>query len=306
LRRDLDIRLLRTLVTIVETGGFRRAADTLNMSQPAVSQHVRRLEGLIGGSVFQETGRSMRLSSGGEELLQYARRMVRLNDELVLRLAGGRSGHRVAIGVCDTLSWALPGLLSRISEQHPQSTLTVRTGDTAWLAEQVATGTLDAALLLDAPDSTRDLCVGHLACAWFGQPALLAEESLPIATVSEPYRLRRMTEELLEAVDRPWRVTYEGVGLEGVAAANRSGLGVSLLFAGAEAVWGLRPLLPASLADPDRSLPVTLRVAAHVGEALVCSLLRALSDALHDLPVEFRAMKAVIGDVLELTPRSAA
>ncbi|MFI5830708.1 hypothetical protein ACIA6C_26245 [Streptomyces sp. NPDC051578] len=81
---------------------------------------------------------------------------------------------------------------------------------------------------------------------------------------------------------------------------------MSLLFAGAEAIWGLHPLLPASLTDPDRSLPVTLRVAAHLGEALVDSVLRALSDALHDLPVEFLAMNPAIGDVLELTPSSAA
>ncbi|MFF5945654.1 LysR family transcriptional regulator, partial [Streptomyces althioticus] len=54
MRRDLDIRPLRTLVTIVDVGGFRRASKVLSISQPAVSQHIRRLDALIGEPVFRE------------------------------------------------------------------------------------------------------------------------------------------------------------------------------------------------------------------------------------------------------------
>ncbi|MFF0063846.1 LysR family transcriptional regulator [Streptomyces sp. NPDC005279] len=301
MRRDLDIRLLRTLVTIVDTGGFRRAAENLHMSQPAVSQHVRRLEGLIGGSVFHETGRSLRLSLSGEELLQYARRLVRLNDELVGQLSPTRTGRRLVIGVCDTLAGILPVLLSEVSERHLQSMLTVRTGESGRLAEQVASGAADMAMLLQPPRTAQDRWVGHLECAWFGEPAALAADSLPVAVVAEPCPLRRLTEEALEAGCVPRRTTYEGVGLEGVVAANRSGLGVSLLFAGAAALWGLSPIRPGTLPEPARPLPVTLAVAPGVRAGIADSVVASARHALRDHPVRSDLLDASDRHPTELT-----
>ena len=79
--RNLDVNQLRTLSTIVETGSFRRAADALALTQPAVSYHIRRLEAVLHGPVFVRTRGRLELSDAGEELLFYARKILTVNDE---------------------------------------------------------------------------------------------------------------------------------------------------------------------------------------------------------------------------------
>ncbi|MCK0517601.1 LysR family transcriptional regulator [Williamsia sp. DF01-3] len=61
----LDLVHLRTLVAIAETGGFRRAADSLHLSQPTVSQHVRLLEKRLKQSLVVKDGRGSRFTAAG-------------------------------------------------------------------------------------------------------------------------------------------------------------------------------------------------------------------------------------------------
>src|SRR5437588_12908085 len=68
---DLQINRLRALVTVVDLGGFRKAAAALHITQPAVSQQIRQLGTLIKGPVFVSTARQLQLSPQGQELLGY-------------------------------------------------------------------------------------------------------------------------------------------------------------------------------------------------------------------------------------------
>ena len=66
---DLEIDLLRTFVTVAETGSFTAAGDVLARTQSAISQQIRRLEGIVGKSLFNRTSRAVLLSADGELLL---------------------------------------------------------------------------------------------------------------------------------------------------------------------------------------------------------------------------------------------
>ena len=79
----LDNDHLRTLIAIAETGSFTRAADIVHKTQSAVSMQIRRLEERIGRDLFEKEGRAAKLTEDGERLLDYAYRMIRLNDEAV-------------------------------------------------------------------------------------------------------------------------------------------------------------------------------------------------------------------------------
>ncbi|MDX3537511.1 LysR family transcriptional regulator [Streptomyces sp. MB09-01] len=282
MRRDLDIRLLRTLITIVDAGGFRRAADVLNISQPAISQHIRRLDSLVGEPVFLEARQLQRLSPVGEELLRYARQLVRINDELVLHLGATQRRRRLALGVCDTLIGVIPGLLAALKQHVPLTRLAVQTGAGERLAEDLGEGTVDMVLRTGPPRAAGDQVATTLSCNWFGRPGLTEATPVPVAVcASKAAPLRRLTEETLGSSSVAWRTVYEGLGVEDVVTAARSGLGVGLLFSAADRLWpGLQPVPQGLLPKPVRDLPVTLSAGPRLPDELAGAALGAVRTAL--------------------------
>jgi DNA-binding transcriptional LysR family regulator len=91
----MDLRQLRGFVTIVEAGGFLRAADRVHLSQPALSRQIHALEAELGVRLFDRIGRRVRLTSEGEDLLALSRRLLTDAESLGERaraLKSGRSG----------------------------------------------------------------------------------------------------------------------------------------------------------------------------------------------------------------------
>src|SRR5271156_7053751 len=87
-RMALDSDLLRTFVTVSETGSFTRAAAVVGRTQSAVSLQVKRLEELAGGPLFERGSRGVAPTRLGLELLTNARRVVSLLEETDLALKG--------------------------------------------------------------------------------------------------------------------------------------------------------------------------------------------------------------------------
>src|ERR1700735_641271 len=85
--RVLDIVPLRSVIAVADAGGFRRAATDLQLSQSAVSQHIRRLEKVLGRPLVEPDGRRARLTPSGVALLAEARQIVAAHDEALRRLA---------------------------------------------------------------------------------------------------------------------------------------------------------------------------------------------------------------------------
>ncbi len=80
--RNLDLTALRSFVAVADAGGVTRAAGFLNLTQSAVSMQLKRLEEALGSGVAGPVGADDRLTTAGEQLLRYARRMLALNDEV--------------------------------------------------------------------------------------------------------------------------------------------------------------------------------------------------------------------------------
>src|SRR3984957_16528969 len=95
----LDIVALRSLTSIAAAGGFRRAAESLHLSQSAISAHVRRLEVACNQSLIDRTAKRLRFTAAGQLLVADARSILAAHDDALIRARGaGGSGHILTIG----------------------------------------------------------------------------------------------------------------------------------------------------------------------------------------------------------------
>jgi len=97
--KNLPTDLLRTFVTVVKENGFSNAGKKLGRSQPAVSLQMNRLEDMLDWPIMVRNGRSFKLTEQGEVLLDYAQRILRLNDEAMLRLTRPKVVGKVRLGI---------------------------------------------------------------------------------------------------------------------------------------------------------------------------------------------------------------
>src|SRR4030081_1097653 len=111
----LDVDQLRTFISIAEPGSSPRAADIVHKTQSAVSMQMKRLEERLDRAIFARDGRASKLTEDGERLLDYARRIVRLNIEALAAFSDSELSGRVRLGVPDDYADRyLPQILARV------------------------------------------------------------------------------------------------------------------------------------------------------------------------------------------------
>jgi len=151
---DLEPRALRSFLAVADVLHFGRAAQTLRVAQPALSQQIRRLERDLGVELFARTSRSVALTPAGRVLRDRARALLAQGEkdaEEVVRVARGEQG-RLDVGF---VSSALPlGPVRRVQqlrEEHPLVRVHLTEGWTSHLLERLLRGDLDLAIVRD-PD----------------------------------------------------------------------------------------------------------------------------------------------------------
>jgi DNA-binding transcriptional LysR family regulator len=113
---------LRAFLTVVELGSFHRAAAALNLSQPALSRRIQKLEAAIGAALLERTTRRVALTAVGRELLPLVRRMLDEFDSslFAMRELGQRQAGQVTIACVPTAAfYFLPRVIARFNEQYP-------------------------------------------------------------------------------------------------------------------------------------------------------------------------------------------
>lgn len=110
----MDLRYLKTMVTVHETGSFSKAAKTLHLTQSAVSQRIKYLEDAFGYALFDRSGVSLSLTSPGKIVLEDARRMLDIEASLLSKLKRIRERQKVSLCCTPTFGTVyLPGVLNR-------------------------------------------------------------------------------------------------------------------------------------------------------------------------------------------------
>jgi DNA-binding transcriptional LysR family regulator len=281
----LDIDQLRSFIAIAETGSFTKAAEVVNKTQSAVSMQMKRLEERIERPIFTRDGRASKLTEDGARLLDYARRLVKLNVETVAAFSDAALSGRVRLGVPDDYADRyLPEIMARFSRAYPSVELTVICEPSADLLERIDGNEIDLAIVTN--------CESKRAAETFRRERLLwvtsnrhsthLEERLPLALGRPSCSWRRTAIERLESIGRPYRVLYSSSNAGAVAAAVLAGLAVSVL-----AESGLRPgmrVLTAAEGFPELpSCRVGLVRNAHDSSALADALAEHIISSLDNL-----------------------
>ncbi|MEU4678720.1 LysR family transcriptional regulator [Micromonospora sp. NPDC023737] len=274
--RDLETALLRSFVTAVRAGSISRAATALGHTQPALSQQLRKLEGVVGRPLLHRSPSGVSPTRAGEELLPYAERILSLSAQALTETGRALTGH-CGVGLLEDLAASqLPQALADLARLHPGATLEVLTFSSAAMREAYDAGRIQ--LVLDevpyVPGPPRWTVRRPLVWA-IGQGVDVAADPLPVVLFSNPCLWRTAVLETLERAERRWHMTYESNSLVGVLAAVRAGLGVAALMPA-----NLEPAMACHDEDALPTLPdVELGLARHprtAGDPLVDAVETAL------------------------------
>jgi DNA-binding transcriptional LysR family regulator len=144
--RDFNLDQLRSFLAVIELGNFSAAARQLNLSQPAVSIQIRELESRVGLRLIERLGKRAFPTAAGTDLATHARRIQAEVEQADLTMHRHRDGYlgKVRIGSgAATLTYLLPPVLRRLRDSHPNIEVSVVTGTTSGIVEQLLANRLD-------------------------------------------------------------------------------------------------------------------------------------------------------------------
>lgn len=223
---NLPTNLLRSFVAIVDTGSMLNASEKVFVTQSALSLQIKRLEELLQQSLFHREGRRLSLTSAGELMLEYARKVLTLHDEAVAAVTTGQFAGPARIGmVQDFAEMLFSGLLARFAELHPDAQIYSRIAGTAELLSLLEQRQLDIVLGFAAENDPHGITSAPMG--WYGNPELLGNPTVPLAVLEPPCRFREAAIRALEVAGRPYRITVETPNLTTLRAAVSAGLGVT-------------------------------------------------------------------------------
>lgn len=228
---SLDPDFLRTFLAISETGGFASAAEQVNKTQSTVSAQVKRLEEILDTRLFEKIGRRNALTNEGRKLMEYARAMVRLNDEAVRSFRPPEVSGAVKIGTTDDYAQAfLPETLTSFARTHPAIEVEIVTGPSRLLEPQLEAENFDAVILLCQPGDMDMEILRTDRLHWIGayNATVQFDDPLPLALWANGCAWRDMALASLAQAGRDWRIAYTTSNAPLLASTVRRQLGITV------------------------------------------------------------------------------
>jgi DNA-binding transcriptional LysR family regulator len=228
-RGNIPIELLRSFVAISQHGSFTKAAAELNLTQPAISAQVKRLQRHVGGDLFVKTALGVGLSELGLRVERYARRILALNDQVIAIAGQAPRAETIYLG----LQSAFAGkVLADVVKRFPilsSRRYRLICGSAPFLAEKLRSGYIDLAFLLAQTESRRNLVAEwYEKIVWVCAPhqiPLPDDEPIPFVNREEGF-IDRKVMEVLDDSDVPYRIVFSAADLATLFAAVEAGIGV--------------------------------------------------------------------------------
>jgi DNA-binding transcriptional LysR family regulator len=242
---NLSLRQFEVFLAVARARSFRRAAETLHVSQPALSQHIRDLERELGVRLFDRSRRMVTLTEGGRLLEDHAHRLFATLTsirEVLGELAGLTRGSLV-IGASTTPGiYVLPRVIAVFRARHPGIALTLQIANSRQIEERLRGNELDLGVVggHDLPGREQCLEVGlpdELVLAvppshpWARRREIRADElaAAPLLTRESGSATRQATERALHQAGVEYRVVMELGHTEAIKQAVMAGLGVAFV-----------------------------------------------------------------------------
>lgn len=230
----LESDLLRTFVAVAESGNFTKAGETVGRTQSAVSMQIKKLEDILGESLFERGSRGVNMTGHGIRLLDNARRIVTLLDDTAASIRLPALDGSVRIGISEEyINSTLPKALGAFATVHPGVEVTVQQGVSMSNLAALDAGEIDIAVVFEPGGPTRNevLMVDPTVWVTSDQHGAHTRQPLPIATYTylkngwcDELALRSLTKRGIES-----RVAYISRTSSGLIAAVTSGLAIAPL-----------------------------------------------------------------------------
>ncbi len=209
--RNLDLTALRSFVAVADSGGVTRAAGLMNLTQSAVSMQLKRLEEGLDVSLLDRSARRIGLTSAGEKLLTYARKMLDLNDEAYTQLTDQAYEGEIVLGVPHDIVYPqIPQVLQRFATEFPRVKVQLVSSYTRELRSLFTKGECD--IILTTEDSLHGNGENLAVCdlVWVGAPNGNSWKARPLRLAFENNCLFRGT--VLDSLDEAgiaWEMAVE-------------------------------------------------------------------------------------------------
>lgn len=225
--------LLRSFVTVVDLGGFTRAARALGRTQPAISLQIKRLEDLLGAKLIKTAGRQFALTDAGVALGPYARQILRLNDDVVAYFSDAAPSGTIRVGVPTDFSHNfLLDAIAAFAASYPDVKIDIESMQSRDLRDGLGEEKLDIIAAI-VPEGD----VPYLVESTMVKPFWAMKDSLrldpkapaPMLRHPEPCEYAKRMCDALRANGRSWRTTMVSRDVAGLQAAVLAGVGVTAL-----------------------------------------------------------------------------
>lgn len=228
----LDSDVLRSFVAIAECGTFTSAAKAVHRTPSALSMQIKQLEKNLGKTLFIREPRQVTLTAEGEVLLDYGRRLLRLNEEAVQHFIAPTLEGKVGIGTSDDIGTRiLPEVLAEFARSYPAVQVDVVVGSSKQNLARLDAGELDMTLVTVADEAgiSRGEIVHKEPLVWAGREGASAfqRSPLPLAMAHEGCAWRRMTLRALDRAGIAYRIAYTCEHCSGQEAAMLADLAIA-------------------------------------------------------------------------------
>lgn len=228
MHRNLDLVSLRTLIAVAETGGMTRAANTLHMTQSAVSMQMKRLEEHLSVQLLKRDGRKVVTTVEGDRLISYARRLLEINNEAMRSLKEPLHDASITCGVSgDIVHPYLPKILQGFQNNYPRLGINLKTDFSYFLRRGLKNGIYDVILTTELAPAEGGVVLTKQPLVWMGNPdgECWKKRPLPVA-LSHNCMFRKPVLEALDNAGVDWLDVAQSMTDESALVVSAADLGV--------------------------------------------------------------------------------
>lgn len=208
---NIPTELLRTFVAVYELGSFTKAAQLFDLTQPAVSAHMRKLEVMLGGDLIEKKSSGINLTARGEQAMRAARRLLAINDELVISCGTQHRLNGIRLGIPNISAEGLRKIIGAFRNEIGSARVRICCDHSIGLLESVHSGYLDLAFLFaDQAEMKGAVTSWPEDLVWVRAPDLVLEPGGVVPLISSPNWLvpDRKASEALDRVKRPYEIVF--------------------------------------------------------------------------------------------------
>ena len=230
---NIPTDLLRTLIAVVEMRSFTKAAQSLGVTQPAVSAQIKRLQSLLGYEVLDKRAPGVSLTPRGAGVVDQARKLLSINDEILQVASSAAASRPLRVGIPgDYAGSRIPATLARFRQRWPDIGFAVSSGTPDSLLRELQQGDLDvvmAVTVAEPPVEPRHLWMRQAVWVHSNATRLSPGRPVPLVCYGEDCACQHVAVAALREAGRECSFVFTSRSLVSLAAAVTAGFGVMVM-----------------------------------------------------------------------------